>query len=82
MSGIRWTCKSTRNLAKELCAQGHTVSHTTVAEELHGQQYSLQGNQKTKEGSAHPDRNGAEQTLTADEKSTLEQSLRALGYLE
>jgi len=57
MSGIRWTCKSTRNLAKELCAKGHTVSHTTVAEELHGQQYSLQGNQKTKEGSAHPDRN-------------------------
>ena len=56
MSGIRWTCKSTRNLAKELCAKGHTVSHTTVAEVLHGQKYSLQGNQKTKEGNSHPDR--------------------------
>jgi hypothetical protein len=57
MSGIRWTCKSTRKLAKELRAKGHTVSHTTVAEELHLQKYSLQGNRKTQEGSSHPDRN-------------------------
>jgi hypothetical protein len=54
---MRWTCKSTRNLAKELCAQGHTVSPTTVAEELHGQQDSLQGKQKPQEGSAPPERN-------------------------
>jgi len=57
MSGIRWTCKSTRKLTKELCAKGHRVSHTTVAEELHLQKYSLQGNRKTQEGSSHPDRN-------------------------
>ena len=57
MSGLRWTCKSTRKLAQELCAQGHTISHTTVAEELHEQKYSLQGNRKTQEGNAHPDRN-------------------------
>jgi DDE family transposase len=57
MCGIRWTCKSTRNLANELCTKGHRVSHTTVAGELHLQKYSLQGNQKTKEGSSHPDRN-------------------------
>jgi hypothetical protein len=57
MRGLRWTCKSTRKLARELTTQGHPVSHTTVAEELHLQQYSLQGNRKTQEGASHPDRN-------------------------
>jgi hypothetical protein len=57
MRGLRWTCKSTRRLAKELTTHGHAVSHTTVAEELHLQQYSLQGNRKTQEGASHPDRN-------------------------
>ena len=57
MRGLRWTCKSTRKLARELTTLGHAVSHTTVAEELHLQQYSLQGNRKTQEGTSHPDRN-------------------------
>lgn len=57
MCGIRWTCKSTRTIAKELCMKGHRVSHTTVAEELRAQKFSLQGNRKTEEGSSHPDRN-------------------------
>ena len=56
MRGLRWTCKSTRHLARELTAKGHVVSHTTVAEELHLQQYSLKGNRKTQEGASHPDR--------------------------
>lgn len=37
MSGIRWTCKSTRNLAKEMNEKGHTASHTTIAQELRRQ---------------------------------------------
>lgn len=57
MRGIRWTCKSTRKLAKELCAQGHSVGSTTIGKELRAQKYSLQGNRKTQEGSSHPDRN-------------------------
>ncbi len=57
MRGLRWTCKSTRNLARALTTQGHAVSHTTVAEELHLQKYSLKGNRKTQEGASHPDRN-------------------------
>src|SRR4029434_8618266 len=57
MRGLRWTCKSTRKLAKKLTTNGHAVSHTTVAEELPLQQYSLQGNRKTQEGTSHPDRN-------------------------
>jgi hypothetical protein len=56
MSPLRWTCKSTRQLAAELVRHGHQVSHTTVAEVLHALNYSLQATRKTKEGSDHPDR--------------------------
>jgi transposase len=55
-SPLRWTCKSTRRLAKELTAQGHAVSHTTVAELLKQAGFSLQANRKTREGKNHPDR--------------------------
>ncbi len=34
MSPLRWTCKSTRQLAAELSGRGHPVSHQTVAELL------------------------------------------------
>lgn len=53
---LRWTCKSTRQLASALEAQGYQVGRQTVASLLDGLGYSLQGNQKTKEGSSHPDR--------------------------
>jgi hypothetical protein len=46
-----------RKLAEELKAQGHQTSHRMVAELLHDLGYSLQANQKTLEGSEHPDRN-------------------------
>jgi hypothetical protein len=56
-SPLRWTCKSTRKLAEELCRQGHPVSDRTVARLLYAAGYSLQANRKTREGSGHPDRN-------------------------
>jgi len=56
-SPLRWTCKSVRKLAAELTAQGHQTSHRMVAALLHDLGYSLQANQKTLEGSDHPDRN-------------------------
>src|SRR5260370_11647113 len=55
-SPLRWTCKSVRKLAEELQHKGHAVSYQTVAELLHQLDYSLQANQKTLEGSQHPDR--------------------------
>jgi Rhodopirellula transposase DDE domain len=55
-SPLRWTCLSTRTLAVALEALGYAVSHTVVAELLHGLGYSLQGNVKTREGRQHPDR--------------------------
>ena len=54
-----------RNLADELRAQGHEVSHMLVAELLHEQKYSLQANRKTKEGSSHPDRNAQFEYINA-----------------
>ena len=55
-SALRWTCKSVRQLASELNRMGHRTSHRMVAELLHQMDYSLQANQKTLEGSSHPDR--------------------------
>src|ERR1051325_528050 len=57
MAPLRWTCKSTRQLATALQALGHTVSYPTVATLLYHLGYSLQANRKTREGSSHPDRN-------------------------
>ena len=56
MSPLRWTCKSTRQLAEALADAGHPVSHRVVGELLASMGYSLQANVKTKEGSGHPDR--------------------------
>jgi transposase len=53
---LRWTCKSVRQLARELQRQGHQVSYQKVAEVLHALGYSLQANRKTREGGDHPDR--------------------------
>jgi hypothetical protein len=54
---LRWTCKSTRQLAEELTRQRHPVSDRTVACLLYAAGYSLQANRKTREGKDHPDRN-------------------------
>jgi transposase len=56
MSPLRWTTKSTRNLAKELTAQGHRISADTVADLLREEGFSLQSNVKTLEGKQNPDR--------------------------
>ncbi len=55
-SPLRWTCKSTGQLALALTRGGHPVSPTTVGAMLKEQGYSLQANLKTKEGNQHPDR--------------------------
>src|SRR5262245_38476345 len=55
-SALRWTCKSTRQLADALATAGHAVSAWTVAQLLHQLGYSLQANAKVAEGKQHPDR--------------------------
>lgn len=53
---LRWTTKSTRELADELTHQGFMVTHSVVAKLLGEMGYSLQGAAKAAEGSNHPDR--------------------------
>ena len=65
MSPLRWTCKSTTQLATELTRQGHAVSPSTVGRLLRAEGYSLQSNRKTKEGGQHPDRNAQFEHINA-----------------
>jgi len=58
MSPLRWTLKSTRQLAMALRDMGHQVSSWKVAELLHLMDYSLQATAKVVEGAQHPDRDG------------------------
>lgn len=55
-SPLRWTCKSTRELASVLVEKGFSVGYRTIARVLVGLGYSLQANSKTLEGKSHPDR--------------------------
>jgi hypothetical protein len=55
-SPLRWTCKSTRQLAQALTQAGHPVSADTVGRLLRQQGYTLQRTAKTLEGRQHPDR--------------------------
>jgi transposase len=64
-SPLRWTAKSVRQLARTLQTMGHRVSHQLVAELLTAAGYSLQANQKTREGPPHPDRDAQFRHLTA-----------------
>jgi hypothetical protein len=56
MSALKWTCKSTRTLAEELTRQGHRISFPTVARLVSELGYSLQANEKRREGNSHKDR--------------------------
>ena len=67
-SPLRWTCKSTTQLAKELTRQKHRVSASTVGRLLKAAGYSLQSNRKTKEGASHPDRNAQFEYINADDE--------------
>jgi hypothetical protein len=71
-SPLRWTCKSLRNLADELQAQGHKVSHVVVGKLLKSQDYSLQANVKVLEGNQSPDRNAQFEHINASVAAALQ----------
>jgi len=70
-SPLRWTCKSLRQLASELCGAGHQVSHQTVARLLKLLNFSLQSNRKTLEGTQHADRDAQFRYINARTKKQL-----------
>jgi hypothetical protein len=71
MSPLRWTCKSTRQLAGALQERGHRVGYRTVAALLDQAGYSLQAAAKTLEGSQHPDRDAQFRYLNDQVKALL-----------
>ena len=75
MSPLRWTCKSTRELAQTLRNQGHPVSHRVVGELLRAADYSLQANAKRLEGADHPDRDAQFRYINERVKSSLGEGL-------
>jgi hypothetical protein len=77
-SPLRWTCKSTRQLAQTLAEQGYAVSHTSVAELLQHLGYSLQANAKTIEGKQHPDRDAQFQYINRLTRRHLRQKFPAI----
>ncbi len=58
MSLLRWTLKSTYELARDLQGSGFRVSAELVRRLLHQMGYSLQASAKQNEGTTHPDRDG------------------------
>jgi Rhodopirellula transposase DDE domain len=71
MSPLRWTCKSTRQLAGALQERGHRVGYRTVAALLDQAGYSLQAAAKTLAGSQHPDRDAQFRYLNDQVKALL-----------
>jgi len=55
-SPLRWTSKSLGKLRWALVELGHELSERTLGKLLKSEGFRLQANQKTREGSQHPDR--------------------------
>jgi hypothetical protein len=55
---LRWTCRSSPNLAAALGEMGHRISASGVQRLLRGLGYRLQGRVPAREGRAHPDPDG------------------------
>ena len=72
-SPLRWTCKSRAQLTAALTARGWHVSSTTVGRLLNGLGYRLQSVRKSREGTAHPDRNGQFEHINATATAFLAQ---------
>ena len=70
-SPLRWICKSTKTLARELASAKHPVCAVKVGQRLHDQQYRLQSNRKTKEGAGHPDRDARFRYINGQVKAAL-----------
>jgi transposase len=75
LSPLRWTCKSTRQLAATLSERGHPVSYRVVAALLRELGCSLQAPSKTDEGSRHPDRDAQFRYLNEQLKAFLAHGL-------
>lgn len=77
-SPLRWTCKSTQSLARELTKRKHPISHEKVAQLLREMHYSLQNNRKTEEGTDHPDRDAQFEHINSQVRLALKRKLAVI----
>jgi len=77
-SPLRWTSKSTRHLTRELQSQGYRGSDWLIRQLLYQAGYSLQGNQKTREGAQHPDRDAQFRHIQSKIKSWMKRQSPAI----
>lgn len=68
---LRWICKSTRTLARELTRKHHAICAVKVGQLLHDQHFSLQSNRKTEEGANHSDRDAQFRYINDQVKAAL-----------
>lgn len=71
MGGLRWTHKTTRNIAAALQRRGISISHATVGRLLREEDYSLRTNRKRLAGTKDPDRDRQFRVLTRRRKRFL-----------
>jgi hypothetical protein len=64
-AALLWVSKSQRHLARALAERGFTASQKLVGRLLRRLGFSLQANQKTREGTSHPDRNAQFEYINA-----------------
>jgi hypothetical protein len=70
-SPLKWTNKSLRVLSGEMKKKNHVVSHTKAGHILKHNNYRLQGNKKSKEGTDHPDRDAQFKHINEQAKERL-----------
>jgi hypothetical protein len=70
-SPLRWTSKSLGKLREALVGMGHEISERTLGKLLKRQGFRLQANQKTREGSQHPDRDAQFEHINQTVKTAL-----------
>ena len=68
MNPLKWCSKSLRKIAAALKAKGYNISHVSVEKYLLANDYSLQANRKTDEGSSEEDRDAQFEYINAKSK--------------
>jgi Rhodopirellula transposase DDE domain len=78
-SPLRWTSKSLAKLRDALVEMGREISERTLGKLLKAQGFRLQANQKTREGSQHPDRDRQFERINETVKAALAQGQPVIG---
>jgi hypothetical protein len=68
MNPLKWCSKSLRKISKTMKAKGYNISHVSIEKYLLDNDYSLQSNRKTDEGSSDGDRDNQFEYINAKAK--------------